>query len=88
VYKRLAPGVLDELQNVTPKLNSGRRKHQYFRRLTEEVGHPKLREHLASVITVMVLSDGYDDFISKLDRVRPRYGETIALPLDVPKTGI
>jgi hypothetical protein len=50
VYRRLAPGVLDELQKVTPKLPSGRRKHHYFRRLTDEVGHPKLREHMASVI--------------------------------------
>lgn len=84
VYRRLAPGIVEELKKVTPKLPSGRRKHQYFRRLTEETGHPKLREHLASVMTVMMLSDDYDDFIRKLDRVKPRYGETLALPFDSP----
>jgi len=80
--------VLDELKNVTPKLPSGRRKHQYFRRLSEDLGHPKLREHLAAVTTAMILSDSYDEFLAKLDRVRPRYGETLPLPLEAPKTGL
>jgi hypothetical protein len=60
IYKRLAPGVLEELKNVTPKLPSGRRKHHYFRH----------------------------DFLTRLDRVRPRYGETLPLPLDMPRTGL
>jgi hypothetical protein len=88
IYKRLAPGILEELRRLTPKLPSGRRKHPYTRRLTEDFGHPKLREHLASVMTVMMLSDSYDDFIRKLDRVKPRFGETIPLPLDSPDTGL
>lgn len=88
VYKRLAPGIVEELRKVTPKLPSGRRKYQYFRRLSDDVGHPKLREHLASVVTVMMLSNTYDDFLSKLDRVKPRYGETLPLPFDIPETGI
>ncbi len=80
IYRRIAPGILEELKRLTPKKPSGRRGHQYFRRLSEDIGHPKLREHLASVVTVMMLSDTYDDFIAKLDRVKPRYGETIPLP--------
>jgi len=53
----------------------------FTRRLTEDVGHPKLREHLASVVTTMKLSDEYEDFEVKIDRVHPRYDETLALPL-------
>ena len=49
--------------------------------VTEDIGHPKLREHLASVTTIMKLSDEYDDFGVKLDRIHPRYDETLALPL-------
>jgi hypothetical protein len=44
-------------------------------------GHTKMREHLASVTTIMKLSDEYEDFEAKLDRVHPRYDETPALPL-------
>ena len=77
VYKRLAPGVREELDKTTPKAPSGRRKHQMHRKLTPDMGHPKLREHLASVTTVMRLSNKYDDFIEKLDQIHPRYDETI-----------
>jgi hypothetical protein len=80
VYKRLAPGVLEELRRVTPKAESGRRKHKYFQRLTSNVGYPKLREHLGSVVTIMKLSADWADFTSKIDRLHPRYGETMMLP--------
>ena len=43
--------------------------------------HPKLRQHLASVTTIMKLSDEYSDFEVKLDRVHPRYDESLWLPL-------
>jgi hypothetical protein len=82
IYARLAPQVLDELKATTPKDESGRRKHHFHRRLTDDIGHPKLREHLAAVLTAMQLSEDYDDFIAKLDRVRPRYDETLPLMLD------
>jgi len=84
VYRRLAPGVLEELRNVTPRREDGRLKHALHRRLTDEVGHPKLREHLVSVVTIMRLSRDYDDFTAKLDQVHPRYGDTIEIPFDSP----
>lgn len=82
VYKRLAPGVLDELQSVTPKDEKGRRKHKYFQRLTSNVGYPKLREHLGSVVTLMKLSSNWDDFARKLDQIHPRIGDTIPMALE------
>ena len=82
VWARLAPGVLEEMRTIVPKRQSGKgRKYPFTRRLTEDIGHPKMREHLASVTTIMKLSDEYDDFEVKLDRVHPRYDETLALPL-------
>lgn len=76
VYKRIAPGILDELKKTEPKTPSGRRKGAMHQRLTPDLGHPKLREHLASVCTIMDLSDDYHDFMRKLDRRHPRFGET------------
>ena len=80
VYKRIAPGVLDELKRITPRNDSGRRKHKYFQRLTANVGYPKLKEHLGGVVAVMRLSNDWTDFMDKLDRLYPRYGETMLLP--------
>jgi hypothetical protein len=82
VYKRIAPGVLDELKRVTPRDDEGRTSHRYFQRLTSNQGYPKLREHLGSVVTIMKLSDSWSDFIIKLDRLHPRYGETQQLALE------
>jgi hypothetical protein len=82
VYERLAPGVLEELKRVTPKSSSGRHKQKLFQRLTTNVGYPKLREHLGSVVSIMKLSNDWHDFSRKLDRIHPKYGDTLTLPLD------
>jgi hypothetical protein len=82
VYRRLAPGVLDELKRVQVKDDEGRPKHKLFQRLTANPGYPKLREHLSSVVTIMKLSDDWADFRDKLDRIHPRYGDTMRLPFD------
>jgi P63C domain len=90
VYSRLAPGVLSELKKVTPRNESGARKQRYFQRLTSNLGYPKLREHLGSVTTLMKLSRDWQDFSDKIDKIHPRYGETMTLGLDFsqPDTGI
>lgn len=85
VYKRLAPGVLDELKRVTPKLESGRHKNKLYQRLTNNLGYPKLREHLGSIVTMMKLSSSWHEFMERLDRLHPRYGETMQLPLEYKK---
>jgi hypothetical protein len=69
--------------------DDGRLKHPYTRRLTEDVGHPRLREHLASVITIMKLSADYEtDFMEKLDRIHPRWDRTLPLSFDDGQTGL
>jgi hypothetical protein len=53
-----------------------------FQRLTSNVGYPKLREHLGSIVTAMKLSSQWHDFMEKLDQLHPRFGETMQLPFD------
>lgn len=79
VYKRLAPGLLAELKKENAKDAKKGRLHQ---RLTTDTGHPKLREHLASAVTIMKLSKDYPDFIEKMNMIHPRYGDTLALDLE------
>jgi len=79
IYDRLAPGVREELKNSTPKNKVGRPKQHLHRRLTPELGHPKLREHLASVITIMRLSDNWNDFKCKLDKIHRKYTDQMEL---------
>ncbi|QQE90854.1 P63C domain-containing protein [Azotobacter chroococcum] len=79
VYKRIAPGLLAELKRENAKDSKKGRLHQ---RLTTDTGHPKLREHLASAVTIMKLSKDYQDFIVKMNMIHPRYGDTLSLELD------
>lgn len=79
VYKRLAPGLLAELKKENAKDAKKGRLHQ---RLTTDTGHPKLREHLASAVTIMKLSKAYPDFIEKMNLIHPRYGDSLSLELE------
>ena len=78
VYDRLAPGVLSELKKINPKTSKGTRKYHHHRWLTRDVGHPRLREHLASVIALMKAAARWDDFKRMIERALPKYGD---LPL-------
>lgn len=90
VYRRLAPGVLEELKKVAIRNDAGRPTHKYFQRLTANVGYMKLVEHLGAVVATMKLSSKYPDFIEKLDKVAPRYGQNWLLPFpdDQTDTGV
>ncbi len=74
VYARLAPGVLEELHRLTPRDSKGRLKTHLHRRLTEDVGHPRLLTHLGAVIALMKVADDcdWDGFMRLLDRHYPR----------------
>jgi hypothetical protein len=61
------------LQKTKPKI---------IQLLTTNIGYPKLKEHLGAVVAFMQCSDNYHNFIGKLDRLRPRYNDTLPLPLD------
>lgn len=80
VYKRLAPGVWDELKRVTPRYPGGDFKHKLFQRLTEDIGHPKLREHVAAVLMLMKYSPDWQVFMDRLDREFPQWGDQLLLP--------
>jgi len=70
VYSRLAPGVLKELKRKNPS-DGGRRKNKHHQHLTSEIGHPKLLQHLGSVVTLMKISSSWEDFEQKLNSIHP-----------------
>jgi P63C domain-containing protein len=80
VYDRLGPGIKEELLKITPKDDKGRLKHHLHRRLTENHGYIKLREHLAVVIALMKTSEDWADLKWKIDIVKEKHGETPILP--------
>ncbi|HUE82984.1 MAG TPA: hypothetical protein VMM84_12795, partial [Pyrinomonadaceae bacterium] len=59
----------------TPRDSKGRHKQRLFRRVTEDIGHPRLRELLASEITLMRIFDDnqWDAFETALNKAIPIY---------------
>jgi len=78
VYRRLAPGVLDALKEEAKKADKKGKLHQH---LTAGFGRQNLLRHLGKVVALMNISDGWDDFILKLNKVAPRHGDTLTLDI-------
>lgn len=81
VYNRLAPELLPELKKAASRHERKTRLHQW---LTQEIGHPKLREHLASIVTILKLSRSPAEFQANVNRIHPPYNRTMALDFDAP----
>ena len=72
IYKRLAPGVLDELRKLNPPDSKGQRKNKHHMHLTRDKGHPKLEVHIEKVTMLMRAFDDWDEFKKRLDRALPK----------------
>jgi hypothetical protein len=71
VYKKLPPGVLEELVEINPVESNGKRKYHHHRFLTSEIGNPHLEKHLVAVISLMRASTNWKSFIKLLERAFP-----------------
>ena len=72
VYSRLAPGILQELQNRNPVLPSGHRKARHHQLLTDDIGHPALAQHLYAAMALMRATTKWDKFERALNRALPK----------------
>lgn len=81
IYDRLAPELLPELKKAASKAERKSRLHQW---LTQEIGIPRLREHLASIVAIQKLSTDPKDFAWKVNQVHPKYRETMQLDFEDP----
>lgn len=82
VYSRLEKNVLTELRKITPRTEKGRLKYHFHRRLTADVGHPKLSEHLAGVMALMKASASWAGFYRMMQAVYPKFGENLPIIYD------
>lgn len=82
VYKRLAPGILEQLETINPKDERGVRRAKHHQFFTEDIGHPALAQHIHAVIGLMRISNSWFEFQQHLNRAFPRRGNVLALPLD------
>ena len=60
VYRRLAPGVLARLRELSPKDEHGRRKNKLFQWLSDDIGHPALKDHLSNLVFLAKSQDDWE----------------------------
>jgi hypothetical protein len=82
VYERLAPGVLQKLQELNPVNENGNRSAKHHQWLSENQGVPELKSHLSGVIALMRASSSWRNFQRLLVRAYPKLGDQFELPLD------
>lgn len=75
IYKRLAPEILEHLKRLTPKSKNGNKTARYFQSLSSDTGYHRLKEHLGSVVTLMKLSNNYEEFETKLNTIHPLFDD-------------
>lgn len=68
IYKKLPPGVREELRKKSPTNEKYRRKHKLYRFLTEDIGDPHLTKQVAIVTTLMKVSNSWRAFLGLFER--------------------
>lgn len=63
IYNLLPKGVLEELEKKTPKSAAGNKTARLHQSLTLNIGEPHLEKQLISVITLMNISENWDEFL-------------------------
>jgi hypothetical protein len=86
IYKRLAPGLQEELDKKNPKNPKGHRESKNHQWLTEEIGHPALSAHMHAVLGLMRASRNWDQFKSLIDVAFPIQGSHVQIELGLPET--
>jgi P63C domain-containing protein len=62
IYKKLPPGVIDELKKRNPTNENGNRHHRHHQLLTENVGNENLNRQILQTITLMKVSNNVEQF--------------------------
>ena len=69
IYSQLPEGVFEELKRVTPKTKSGNYAARFFQSLKPDTGEHQLRLQIQTVITLLQISDTWEEFLAKFNKV-------------------
>jgi hypothetical protein len=83
IYRRLAPGVWKDIKTKVKRNTDGKSAFHLHRMLSPTIGEPALNHLINKVTTIMQLSETWQDFKIKLDRLAPAFEETMQLPLEL-----
>lgn len=85
IYSLLPPGVLQELKKQNPIVEN-KRKYKHHQFLTPEIGNKHLDKQLTEVITLMRVSETWDEFEENMFKAFSNYGKGQPMPLSFKMT--
>ncbi|UOQ58084.1 P63C domain-containing protein [Leucobacter allii] len=83
IYEPLPDGVLDELQRVNPRNESGNRPRKHHQHLTVDTGNEHLDKQIMAVTTLLQVSEDLDQFKELFARRFPKVSERRVLRVNV-----
>jgi len=75
IYRRLAPGIWEEMKSKVARNVEGRPTQHMHRFLTPNIGDPRLQKLIDKVTTLMQVSRSWDEFMINLNKVLPPYDD-------------
>jgi P63C domain len=86
VYSQLPDGVLEELRQLNPADDRGRRSRRHHQHLTADTGHPHLDKQISTVTTLMRISRSKQEFEELFERAFPPAQARLPLVIDISTT--
>lgn len=83
VYEQLPPGVLKGLREKNPRTASGHRAHKHHQFLTANTGSPHLDKQIATVTTLMRISDDKREFERLFEKAFPPLQPRLPLVIEL-----
>jgi hypothetical protein len=82
IYSLLPPGILEELKSKNPfDDETKQRKFKHHQFLTPEIGNKHLEKQLTEVITLMRISENWDEFEGSMFKAFSNFGKGQTIPL-------
>ena len=79
-YDRIHPDLLKELKQVRDGGNKPHSKLHQWLSVGPNGGHPRLKQHLEGVVSLMSVAASWEQFKEWVDRRYPKFNETMRLP--------
>lgn len=76
IYRRMAPGIWNEIRSKVARNEEGRPTQHMHRYLTPDFGDIRLQRLIEKVITIMQVSRSWDEFMRTLNKLLPVYDES------------
>lgn len=84
IYQRLAPGILEKLQELNPRDEKGNREGAHHSLLTDDFGIPALQHHLFATQKFMEASATWENFYRLMQRAFPKLNSNLVLNFPEP----